>query len=72
MLSVGKFKRGFWAMAFVTGDVIANDDNDWPFRVVFKKGDTIIAEWLVLSREDGEEQIVDNIAGLVDEPEITA
>ena len=30
-----------------------------PFKVVFKKGDTVIVEWPVESKEAGEEEIVE-------------
>lgn len=51
-------------MAFVTGDVVASEDADFPFKVVFKKGETTIAEWLVKSKDDGEEQIIDCLEDL--------
>lgn len=46
-------------MAYVTGDVIATPGGESPFKVVFKQGETVIGEWEVDSKEDGEEQIVE-------------
>jgi hypothetical protein len=46
-------------MAYVTGDVVANPGGeDGPFKVVFKQGETIIAEWGVDSQKEGEEELV--------------
>ncbi|MBI1650014.1 hypothetical protein [Hyphomicrobium sulfonivorans] len=54
-------------MAFVTGDVVAVDDEELPFKVVFKQGDTILIEWLVESQEEGEMQIVETLRSIIDE-----
>jgi len=54
-------------MAFVTGDVVPVTGDELPFKVVFKQGDTILTEWLVESKEDGEMQIVEMLKSLVDE-----
>lgn len=54
-------------MAFVTADVVADTGGESPFKVVFKKGETVLAEWGVESKEEGEEQIVAVIQGLMDE-----
>jgi hypothetical protein len=51
-------------MAFVTGDVVASDDQELPFKVVFKHGEEIISEWLVESQEDGEAQILEALKDL--------
>jgi hypothetical protein len=51
-------------MPFVTADVVPSDDEDQPFKVVFKRGDEIIAEWLVDSEEEGEEQILEAVREL--------
>lgn len=51
-------------MAFVTGDVVASDDEEHPFKVVFKRGEEVISEWLVESQEDGETQIVEALKEL--------
>lgn len=51
-------------MAFVTADVIPSDDDEQPFKVVFMRGDEIIAEWLVESQEEGEEQILEAVREL--------
>jgi hypothetical protein len=54
-------------MAFVTGDVVPVSGDELPFKVVFKQGDNILAEWLVESQEDGESQIVETLKSLVDD-----
>lgn len=46
-------------MAIVTGDIVRSDDPDFPFKVVFKKGDEVLVEWLAQSHEDAEVQIVE-------------
>ena len=51
-------------MAFVTADVVPSDDEEQPFKVVFMRGDEIIAEWLVESQEEGEEQLLEAIREL--------
>ena len=56
-------------MAFVTGDVVAVTGDELPFKVVFKQGDTILTEWLVESKEDGEMQIIETLKSLVDDEE---
>ena len=53
-------------MAFVTGDIIASDDPEFPFKVVFKHGEEIVTAWLAQSREDAEEQILEALRGLGD------
>jgi hypothetical protein len=54
-------------MAFVTGDVVPVTGDELPFKVVFKQGETILTEWLVESKEDGEVQIVETLKSLVDD-----
>ena len=56
-------------MAFVTGDVVPVTGDEMPFKVVFKQGDTILTEWLVESKEDGEMQIIGTLKSLVDDEE---
>ncbi|MEI9900293.1 MAG: hypothetical protein WDN31_09400 [Hyphomicrobium sp.] len=56
-------------MAFVTGEVVAVAGDELPFKVVFKQGETILSEWLVESKEDGEMQIVETLKSLVDDDE---
>jgi hypothetical protein len=56
-------------MAFVTGDVVPVSGDDLPFKVIFKQGETILTEWLVESKEDGEMQIVETLKSLVDDDE---
>jgi len=51
-------------MAFITADVVPSDDDDQPFKVVFMRGDEIIAEWLVESQEEGEEQLLEAVREL--------
>lgn len=51
-------------MAFITADVIPSDDDEQPFKVVFMRGDEIIAEWLVDSQEEGEEQLLEAVREL--------
>ena len=54
-------------MAFVTGDVVPVSGEELPFKVVFKQGETILAEWLVESKEDGEGRIVETLKSLVED-----
>ncbi len=56
-------------MAFVTGDVVPVSGDELPFKVIFKQGETVLTEWLVESKEDGEAQIVETLKGLVDDEE---
>ncbi len=51
-------------MAFITADVVPSDDDEQPFKVVFLRGDEIIAEWLVESQEEGEEQLLQAVREL--------
>jgi hypothetical protein len=48
-------------MAFVTADVVENPGGELPYKVVFKQGETVLGEWPVESRAEGEEQIVELI-----------
>jgi hypothetical protein len=54
-------------MAFVTADVVPNPGGDAPFKVVFKQGETVLAEWPVETQREGEEQIVGSIRDLMEE-----
>jgi hypothetical protein len=56
-------------MAFVTGDVVPVAGDELPFKVIFKQGETVLAEWLVESQEDGQTQIVDTLKSLTDDDE---
>lgn len=56
-------------MAFVTGDVVPVSGDEMPFKVIFKQGETILTEWLVETKEDGELQIVETLKSLVDDDE---
>ena len=56
-------------MAFVTGDVVAVSGDELPFKVIFKQGETVLTEWLVESKEDGELQIVETLKSLIDDDE---
>jgi hypothetical protein len=51
-------------MAFLTADVIPSDDEEQPFKVVFMRGAEIIAEWLVETQEEGEEQLLEAVKEL--------
>jgi hypothetical protein len=51
-------------MAFLTADVIPSDDEEQPFKVVFMRGSEIIAEWLVETQEEGEEQLLEAVKEL--------
>lgn len=54
-------------MAFITGDVVPVEGEEHPYKVIFKHGDAIVAEWLVESVEDGQAEILEAIKGLVDD-----
>ncbi len=56
-------------MAFVTGDVVPVSGEELPFKVIFKQGETVLTEWLVESKEDGELQIVETLKSLIDDEE---
>jgi len=56
-------------MAFVTGDVVAVSGDEMPFKVIFKQGETVLTEWLVETKEDGELQIVETLKSLIDDDE---
>ena len=51
-------------MAFLTADVVPSDDDEQPFKVVFMRGGEIIAEWLVETQEEGEEQLLEAVKEL--------
>lgn len=52
---------------FVIGEVVEDRGGESPFKVVFKQGDEVLAEWGVDSKEEGEEQIVDAIRSLMED-----
>lgn len=52
-------------MAFVTADVVENPGGELPFKVVFKQGETVLGEWPVETRAEGEEQIVEMIREVI-------
>jgi hypothetical protein len=54
-------------MAFVTVDVIPATGEKMPFKVVFKQGENVIAQWPVESKQAGEEEVLEVIKDLVDE-----
>lgn len=56
-------------MAFVTADVVPVSGDELPFKVIFKQGDSVLAEWLVETQEDGESQIVETLKSLMDDEE---
>lgn len=54
-------------MAFLTADVVENPGGELPFKVVFKQGENVLAEWPVESQAEGEEQIVELIRDAVED-----
>jgi hypothetical protein len=56
-------------MAFVTGDVVPSPGEETPFKVVFKKGDKVVVEWPVESKEAGEEEIIEVLESVLDDDE---
>jgi hypothetical protein len=54
-------------MAFVTADVVPNPGGEAAFKVVFKQGETVLAEWPVETQQEGEAQIVGSIRGLMED-----
>ena len=56
-------------MPYVTGDVIHSDDEEFPFKVVFKRGEEVVSEWLVDTQETGEEQIIEVLQAAAEEAE---
>jgi hypothetical protein len=56
-------------MAFVTADVVPNpeQDQEHPFKVVFKQGEKVLVEWPVESKEEGEQEILDIIGELAED-----
>jgi hypothetical protein len=51
-------------MAFVTGEVVPTPGEESPYKVVFKQGDEVLAEWPVDSEKQGEDEIIDVLRGL--------
>jgi hypothetical protein len=54
-------------MAYVTGEVVPSGNNRLPFKIRFMREDTVISEWLVKSKADGETQIVKGLRRLAEE-----
>ena len=54
-------------MPFVTADVVPSPGEETPFKVVFKKGETVLIEWGVSSQQEGEEQLVECIESIADD-----
>jgi hypothetical protein len=54
-------------MAFVTGEVVADSGGETPFKIIFKQGETVLAEWPAKTQQAGEERIVAAIRGLMQE-----
>jgi hypothetical protein len=54
-------------MPFITIDVVPATDEEMPFKVVFKQGANVIAEWPVESKEAGEEEVLEVIKDLADQ-----
>jgi hypothetical protein len=57
-------------MAFVTGEVVPTPGEEYPFSVVFKQGDKVLADWPVQSVAEGEAQIVEALQGMVEIVEV--
>jgi hypothetical protein len=55
-------------MPFATADVIRNLGEGKPFKVVFRRGPTVLSEWQVNSVEQGEQQIVRVLRALGNSP----
>lgn len=56
-------------MPFITCDIIPSSDPEYPFQVVFKQGETVVSQWLVQTREDGEAQVIESLQDLAVEDE---
>ncbi len=56
-------------MVYVTGEVIPSDDEEYPFKVVFKRGEEVVSEWLVDSQKTGEDQIIEVLQSAAEESE---
>ena len=54
-------------MPFVTGDIVQTTGEEMPFKVIFKQGETVLAEWPVESKEAGEEEVLEILRDLVEE-----
>jgi hypothetical protein len=54
-------------MPFITIDVVPASGGEAPFKVVFKQGENVIAEWPVDSKEEGEEEVLEVIKDLADQ-----
>lgn len=54
-------------MAFLTADVIADPGGELPYKVVFKQGETVLAEWPVESQAEGEQEILELIRDAVED-----
>jgi hypothetical protein len=46
-------------MAFLTADVVENPGGELPYKVVIKQGETVLGEWEVESKAEGEEDLLD-------------
>ena len=54
-------------MAFLTADVVENPGGEMPFKVVIKQGETLLGEWAVETKADGEQQLVELVRDAVEE-----
>ena len=54
-------------MPFVTIDVVPAAGEELPFKVVCKQGEEVIAQWLVESKEAGEEEVIEVMKDLADQ-----
>lgn len=56
-------------MAFVTIDVVPDPGGEQPFKVVFKKGETVMAEWPAESQAAGEKQVMEVLEEVLEDDE---
>jgi hypothetical protein len=63
---IGRFDQED-CMPFVTVDVVPASGEEMPFKVVFKQGESVIAQWPVESKQAGEEEVLEVIKDLVEE-----
>ena len=56
-------------MAFVAIDVLPDPGGEQPFKIVFTKADTVVAEWPVDSKAAGEKQVLELLEEMLEEEE---
>jgi hypothetical protein len=52
-------------MAFLTADVVENPGGELPYKVVIMQGGTVLGEWEVESKAEGEEDLMDMVRDAV-------